>query len=376
MPESNVRMQTTLLPKLALIIGAIFIAALAGCTGRAGPSDAADPLPTRAPRAPTADALNAAVDYHKSLTGHAMLVMFDGKVIFEQYDNGGSAEQQHNLASGAKCFTGSVATAAVGDGLIKLDDPAAENIPEWKDDPQKSTITYRQLLSMTSGLTHPSDETKKVPFKQQIAWRMRAKPGEQYEYGGYELEVFAYALQNKLHQQPKPETYAQYNKRRILDPIGIKFALRPPAADGRPQVGPSNVTAREWANYGEFIRRQGNWNGEQILDPALLRECFKGSKPNPAYGLTWWLISPMPEELIRTADANVTKNWGAVANSGWLPTDLVAGNGAGTNRLYVIPSLKLVVVRQANDRSGGFDDLKFLGLLLNHSSAASSTASN
>ena len=41
-----------------------------------------------------------------------------------------------------------------------------------------------------------------------------------------------------------------------------------------------------------------------------------------------------------------------------------AALGAGQQRLYIMPSLKLVVVRQADDRSGGFDDLEFLSLLL------------
>ena len=222
-----------------------------------------------------------------------MVVMFDGNVIFEQYDNGGAIDQPHRLASGAKCVTGSGAIAAVQDGLIKLDNPASENIPEWKDDPQKSTITYRQLLSMTSGLTHPnSDVEKKMPFKQLMARPMAAKPGEHFEYGGYEIEVFAYALEHKL----APETVAQYLQRRIFDPIGLKFPPRPRAADGRPTMGPDHVTARDWATYGEFIRREGKWNNQQILDPALLRDCFKGSKANPAYGLTWWLKSPLSEE--------------------------------------------------------------------------------
>src|SRR5947207_2089878 len=172
------RMRAALLHIVTLIIVSGFIVSL-GC--------AADPLPTRAP---TEAAMKAAADYSKSQSGQATLAMFDGKVIFEQYDNGGAVDQPHNLASGAKCFTGSGAIAAVQDGLIKLDNPASENIPEWKDDPQKSTITYRQLLSMTSGLRHPSsDVEKKMPFKQQMAWPMTAKPGEHFEYGGYEHEV-------------------------------------------------------------------------------------------------------------------------------------------------------------------------------------------
>jgi CubicO group peptidase (beta-lactamase class C family) len=320
-------------------------------------ASAAEPVPVRAP---AEEAMKAAAEYARSHTGHAVVVMFDGKVVFEQYDAGGTLEKPHSLASGAKGFFGLGAVAAVQDGLIKLDNPAVENIPEWKNDAEKSTITYRQLLSMTSGLTHPGDDEKRMPWKQKIALPMAAKPGERFQYGGYELGVFAYALERKL----APESFSQYLQRRILDPIGIKVPARTPAADGSPTAGPGNVTARDWATFGEFIRREGNWNSKQILDPALLRDCFRGSKANPAYGLAWWVKSPMSDELIRTADADVTKHWAKVANSNWLPADLVAALGAGTQRLYIPPSLKLVVVRHANDRSGGFDDLEFLGLLL------------
>ena len=62
-------------------------------------------------------------------------------------------------------------------------------------------------------------------------------------------------------------------------------------------MGPSNMTARDWATYGEFIRRQGNWNNQQILDPALLRDCFKGSKANPAYGFLEYRIKKLTSLL-------------------------------------------------------------------------------
>jgi CubicO group peptidase (beta-lactamase class C family) len=343
-------MRAALLHTVTVIIASASIVGLAY---------AADPLPTRAP---AEAAMKAAADYSKSQTGQNMLVMFDGKIIFEQYENGGAVDQPHALASGAKSFMGSAAVAAVQDGLIKLDNPAVENIPEWKNDPVKSTITYRQLLNMTSGLTRPtSDAERKLPFKEQMALPMSAKPGEHFQYGFYQLEMFAYALQNKL----APQTYAQYLKRRILDPIGIPFELVPPAADGRPQAGPASVTARDWAKYGEFIRHEGNWNGQQILDPALLRDCFKGSKANPAYGVTWWLKSPVSQELIadKGADTMVSQTWHEIANSDWLPDDLVAAVGAGKQRLYIFPSLKLIVVRQG-ERSEGYHDLEFLSLLL------------
>ena len=216
------RMRSPLLYIVTLIIASASIVGLAY---------AADPLPTRAP---AVEVMRAAAEYSKSHTGQTMVVLFDGKVIFEQYDNGGAVEKPHYLASGQKGFIGSAAVAAVQDGLIKLDDPAVENIPEWKNDPEKSTITYRQLLSMTSGLTHPiGDDGKRMPWKKKIAMPPAAKPGAHFEYGGFELAVFAYALEHKL----APESFSQYLQRRIPIRSGSKSPRgREPPTEARRSV--------------------------------------------------------------------------------------------------------------------------------------------
>jgi polyhydroxybutyrate depolymerase len=101
----------------------------------------------------TAAHCESARAYSEAHGGQAMLVMREGKVIFEGYGNGGGAERRQTLASGAKSFTGVLAAAAVEDGFIKLDAAACESLTEWKSDPVKSRITYRQLLTLTSGLT-------------------------------------------------------------------------------------------------------------------------------------------------------------------------------------------------------------------------------
>ena len=113
-------MRAALLHIVTLIIASASIVGLAY---------AADPLP---PRAPAVEAMKAAAEYSKSQTGQTMVVMFDGKVIFEQYDNGGAMEKPHSLASGAKCFVGPAAVAAVQDGLIKLDNPAVGKHPRME----------------------------------------------------------------------------------------------------------------------------------------------------------------------------------------------------------------------------------------------------
>lgn len=312
--------------------------------------------------APVSEAnMQLASDYCAQQKSVSFLVLADGKTLREQYFDGATANQRNMLASGTKSFTGMMAMFAVQDKLLMLDNPASESLTEWKADPPKSKITYRQLLNLTSGLTpgEMGSATNSESWAAIIAEPMVYAPGERFNYGAYQLNAFGLALQRKLNG----ETVETYLKRKIFDPLGITAEWRFRCADGNPQLGGGVfMTARDWAMFGEFVRNQGKYNGQQLLDPALLAECFKPTQPqNPAYGLTWWLKQPVSQALIL---ANPTvQEVSAIANAAWVPADLVMAAGAGKQRLYVIPSLNLVVVRQGR-LAQGFEDAEFLSLLL------------
>ncbi len=70
-----------------------------------------------------------------------MLVIQNGRTVFEHYANGGSATGRWPIFSGTKSFWGIAALAAVRDGFFKLDDPVSDMIAEWKSDSRKSQIT-------------------------------------------------------------------------------------------------------------------------------------------------------------------------------------------------------------------------------------------
>jgi len=149
---------------------------------------------------PSQSSMKLAADYSKSFQGQTVVVMFDGKVVFEQYDNRGSENTVQMLASGSKSFVGIAAAASLQDGIIKLDDKVCESITEWRDDTIKSEITYRQLLTLTSGLTAGErGKAVRAPTWKEIAAKpMSGQPGRQFEYGAYHLNTFALALEQKL----------------------------------------------------------------------------------------------------------------------------------------------------------------------------------
>jgi CubicO group peptidase (beta-lactamase class C family) len=304
-----------------------------------------------------------AADYSKNYRGLSVLVLKGDKVVFEQYDNGHSADEAHLLASGTKSFAGVMAVAAVEDKLLKLDERVADTITEWKSDPRKSKITISELLHLISGIGGGT-LGRPPEYADAVTAAAVFEPGTKFQYGPAPFQVFGEVMRRKL--LPRKESPLDYLKRRVLDPIGLNVAFWQRGRDGNPQL-PSGafLTAREWAKFGIFIKNGGRWNGKQLLPKKLLADCFVGSKVNPAYGLTFWLNAPGTGPLGEDDDERPLRAVDKIGVNGIYakgPRDLVMAAGAAGQRLYIIPSLDMVIVRQG--RLSRFDDAEFLARLL------------
>jgi CubicO group peptidase (beta-lactamase class C family) len=298
-----------------------------------------------------------AAEYSEQSRGLSVLVMKGDKIVFEEYQNGHSADRPWMLASGTKSFSGVLLAAAIEDGLIRsFDEKVSDTITEWKNDPRKSKITIRQLLSLTSGIE--VGQIGRVPmYSEAINSTSSYDPGTHFEYGPVPFQTFGELMIRKL--RPKNETVMSYLKRRVLDPIGLKVASWRDF-DGQPLLPHgASLTAREWAKFGLLLKNGGRWNGKQIIRKTLLDELVKGSKTNPAYGLTFWLNKPGIDPRGQPTQARFED----ISRTGLVGVnELYMAAGAGNQRLYIIPSLDMVVVRQG--RLAPYDDREFLTRLL------------
>ena len=315
-----------------------------------------------------ADCAHAA-KYSESKRGVSMLVMQNGRTIFEHYANGGSADGRWPIFSGTKSFGGIAALAAVHDGLFKLDDPVSDTITEWKSDPRKSQITIRQLLNQTDGIEGASRlQRPSIRDRNTMAIRLPlvAEPGSAFIYGPSHLQIFSELLRRKLNGR----TTTGYIEGRVLNRLGLGRLNYKKDAHGNPLLATGfELTAREWAKLGELVLRRGNYHGRQIVPADSVREAFSGSPANPSYGLTFWLnqeaqsgreadmerMLDLPWESARWTDVCICKD---------APADMVVALGSGYQRLFVIPSLKAIIVRQGSNAR--FSDADFLRLVLGH----------
>jgi CubicO group peptidase (beta-lactamase class C family) len=309
----------------------------------------------------------AAAEYSNARNGFAVLVQKDGRIEFEDYHlelgfipllNQGSPDNPHRLASGTKSFWGVAAAAAVMDGLFTFDEKVSDTITEWKADPRKNRITVRQLLSLTSGID--AGTRADIPsYSEAIHKEALHEPGAFFQYGAVPFQTFGELLRRKL--APKHESPLDYLTRRILDPIGLNVAIWKTDKEKNPHM-PSGafLTAREWSKFGQFILNKGEWNGKTIVDKDILAECFKGSGTNPSYGLTFWLNNS--GIIVRS-----NKTWTPIPYKPILPDsipDLIMALGHGKQRLYIIPSKSMVIVRFGESENLFWQDREFLTLIL------------
>jgi len=296
---------------------------------------------------PDEASFKAANDYSLKCGGHSLLVMVHGKVIHEAYADGYSADKATRLASGTKSFWGVIAQIAIDEKLFTLDELACDTLTEWKEDKQKSKITIRHLLNLTSGLEPGNAElqgpTRYSKYERALTLKMNQDAGEKFEYGGGHFFAFGELMHRKLAKQDT--TLDDYLKTKLLEPMGLEVKLWTKDTNGEPHLPHgAYLTAPEWAKFGELIRNHGKVGDKQIVSAEALRECFHGSEQHPGYGLTFWLLG------------------GQLASM--LPHDAVMAAGKGKQRLYIVPSLDMVIVRQGEDSRPAFEDTEFLKLLL------------
>src|SRR5436305_14309271 len=303
-------------------------------------------------------AVSAAAEYSARHHGVSFLAIQDGRTLLEQ-----NAKTPHKIYSGTKAFWDLAALAAAENGLLNLDEHVANNITSWRSDPRKAQVTIRQLLDFDSGLepqfflheTQSGDRDAAA-----VRARMVTEPGRAFIYGPAALQVFHQVLKEKL----RGDSPTHYLERRVLHRLGLGPQRYQNDRAGNPLLATGWIlSAKQWAKLGQLVLA----NGAPVISRNSLEQCWRGTTANRAFSLGWWNNRAAPNGREFDFEQMLIPKW---QNQDWhdacicrdAPDDLVACIGSEGQRLYVIPSLKLIVMRQAN--GGSFSDAHFLRLLL------------
>jgi CubicO group peptidase (beta-lactamase class C family) len=262
-----------------------------------------------------------------------------GCVAFEYYKEGVNAQSLSPVRSVTKSVLSILVGIAISRGYLRLDQKISEVLPEALNpavEPRVRDISIRDLLTMTSGFdSAPFGARAAVPPSEMWQWslyrRVQYPPGVQFHYDDEAVNLLSVVLTHAIKQNA--QAFAEQN---LFGPLGITNFNWLADKDGY-LIGADTLalTARDMAKIGLLYLRGGRWRDRQIVSDDYVADStakhHEGGGPTrgAGYGYLWW-VKPTRTGL-----------------------DAFFASGEGSQLIYVVPKLDLVVAMAGSGVTGG-----------------------
>ena len=293
--------------------------------------------------------LDAAVDraFDEGPGTRAVVVLSGGRLVAERYADGFDAGTRQLGWSMGKSVTSAMVGRLVAAGELDVED--ADLLPRWRDDERRS-ITVEDLLRMRSGLTWDETYGLGTPVTEMLyaardmgayaaSQPLDETPGTVQEYSSGSTNVLCDVLQERTGLG------TDLARELVLEPLGMSSAVLEPDADGG-LVCSSYLwaTPRDWARFGQWWLQGGTWQGRQLLDPSFVQWSttpVELAGEDEGHAAHWW-VNRRPDGTVRDPV---------------MPADAYWAAGHDGQRLVVVPSADVVVVRLGFDPALEGDEL-------------------
>ncbi len=284
------------------------------------------------------DRIDSLYNYLQNTNTDAFIVLKDGKIVLEKYFGTFTQDSIHYWASAGKSLTATMVGIAKQKGLVNLDDSVSKYLGVgWSSEPpaKERLITVKHLLSMTSGLddnpTFPCDNED----YNKACLQYKADAGTRWAYhtGAYkQLEEIVSVASGKTYNAATNEWIEAYTGMNgFWINSGVYFS-----------------NARDMARFGLLSLNKGIWQSDTVLrDTAYYRSMVNTSQNfNPSYGYLWWLNG---KSAVMYPGSQLVVPTKLIPNA---PNDMYCALGKNDQKIYVVPSKNMVIVRVGESAYG------------------------
>ena len=266
------------------------------------------------------------LDYLELKNTKGFIILHNGKIVMEEYFNGHTSIDTWQWNSAGKTLTASTIGIAQQENLLNINTRVSQYLGiGWTSEPlnKENLITSRHLLTMTSGI-NDENELVIIPNLTYLA-----DAGTRWSYHN----VFQKLMD--VVAASSGQTFENYFNAKLKNKIGM---------DGFWNNGVIykiyHSSTRSMARFGLLAMNKGKWNNEQIINQTYFNESISTSQNiNLSYGYLWWLNGKSNFML----PGSQTSFTGSIVPNA--PAEMYAAMGAADQRIYVVPSKKLVIVR-------------------------------
>ncbi|CAM2992665.1 serine hydrolase domain-containing protein [Flavobacterium frigoris] len=276
-------------------------------------------------------AVQPLLDYLELKNSKSFIILINGKIVMENYFNGHSATANWYWASAGKTLTTAVTGIAEQEGYLNINSKVSDYIGAgWTSLPlaKENLITNKHLLTMTSGIEDITNGDDVTP----ASLKYKADAGTRWAYHNVYVK-----LQDVVAKATK-QTWSNYFNTRLRDKIGMDGAW---FDSGNNSVYAS--TTRSMARFGLLMLNKGKWENTIILNDNYCNDATTTSQNiNLSYGYLWWLNGKssyhLPQSQLQFSGSIIP----------FAPNDMYMALGKNDQKIYVIPSKNMVVIRMGD----------------------------
>jgi len=277
-----------------------------------------------------ADGIKALDEFLLEKGTKGFIVLKNGKIVKETYFDSFNKDSIWYWASAGKSITSFLTGMAQEKGILKITDKTSKYLGEgWTNltSEQESKITIWHQLSMTSGLDDSIDDLNCM-LPECLTYR--ADAGQRWAYHNA-----PYLLFHNVIAEAWGKSYQNFMNTQLTIKTGIGGLW----VDGVLYSKPRNM-----ARFGLLVLNDGTWNGQRILQDQNYMQSMRvpSQSLNKSYGLLWWLNG---QESFLLPGVQLPFNRALVPDA---PSDMYCALGKNDQKIYVIPSQNMVIVRVGN----------------------------
>lgn len=278
-----------------------------------------------------ATAVQPLLDYLALKHTKSFIILVNGRIVMENYMNGHAANTPWYWASAGKTLTAATTGIAEQEGLLSVNDPVNTYLGNgWTSatPTQENQIQIRHLLTMSSGLQDAGNDDCITPECLTFA----ANAGTRWAYDN------VYVKLQDVVASAAGQTWDDYFDTKLKNQIGMTGAWV--------QTGDLSVywsTTRSMARFGLLMLNKGKWGNQQIINESYCNAATNPSQTiNKAYGYLWWINGESSFHLPQSQ----LEFPGSIIPSG--PADMYMALGKNDQKIYVVPSKNMVVIRMGD----------------------------
>jgi CubicO group peptidase (beta-lactamase class C family) len=283
-----------------------------------------------------------------------VVVLHNGRIVYERYAGALRPEGQHISMSVTKSFFGTLGAMLVAEGKLDENAPVSRYVPELKDS-AFGDATIRQVLDMRTGLKYSEnylDPNAEIWQHTRAGGVLPRPPGYQGPQTFYEFlqtvkkegehgGSFAYKTVNSdalgwVIRRATGQSIGQLLSERIWSRLGMEqdayFTVD--SVGNEFAGGGLNAGLRDMARFGEMMRNQGKFNGQQIIPASVVQDIAKGGDKNA-----------FPQASFPTLPGWSYRNMWWVSNN---EHGAYSARGIHGQAIYIDPKAEMVIARFAS----------------------------